>query len=62
MIPLSAVFLLLAAAPSAPYDVVVLSDDYFSVTDDALKKLASILTIVGGKIVYDAGSLHVQDR
>ena len=43
-------------------DVVVLSDDYFSVTDDALKKLASILTIVGGKIVYDAGMLHVQDR
>ena len=43
-------------------DVVVLSDDYFSVTDDALKKLGSILTIVGGKIVYDAGKLHVQDR
>src|SRR5438067_3403661 len=32
-------------------DVVVLSDDYFSVTDDALQKLGSILTIVGGKIV-----------
>jgi predicted amidohydrolase YtcJ len=43
-------------------DIVVLSDDYFTVSDDALKKLGSILTIVGGKIVYDAGTLRVQDR
>jgi len=43
-------------------DVVVLSDDYFSVSDDALKKLGSILTIVGGTISYDAGVLRVQDR
>jgi predicted amidohydrolase YtcJ len=43
-------------------DVVVLSDDYFSVSDDALKKLGSILTIVGGQISYDAGVLRVQDR
>ncbi len=43
-------------------DVVVLSDDYFTVSDDALKKLGSILTVVGGKITYDAGVLRVQDR
>jgi len=43
-------------------DVVVLSDDYYSVSDDALKKLGSILTIVGGTISYDAGVLRVQDR
>jgi len=43
-------------------DVVVLSDDYFSVSDDALKKLGSVLTIVGGTITYDAGVLRVQDR
>jgi predicted amidohydrolase YtcJ len=43
-------------------DIVVLSDDYFSVSDDALKKLGSILTIVGGTITFDAGALRVQDR
>ena len=43
-------------------DIVVLSDDYFSVSDDALKKLGSILTIVGGTITYDTGALRVQDR
>ncbi len=43
-------------------DLVVPNDDYFSVPDEALKKLGSILTIVGGKVVYDAGVLRVQDR
>jgi predicted amidohydrolase YtcJ len=43
-------------------DLVVLNDDYFSVSDESLKKLGSILTIVGGRIVHDAGVLRVQDR
>jgi len=43
-------------------DLVVPSDDYFSVTDEGLKKLGSILTIVGGKVVHDTGVLRVQDR
>ena len=43
-------------------DVVVLNDDYYSVPDESLKKLGSILTIVGGRIVHDAGVLRVQDR
>ena len=43
-------------------DLVVPNDDYFSVPDEALKKLGSILTIVGGKVVHDAGVLRVQDR
>jgi predicted amidohydrolase YtcJ len=37
-------------------DVVVLSDDYFDpakVPDEAIKKLRSVLTVVGGKVVYD---------
>jgi len=37
-------------------DIVVLSDDYFDaakVPDEGIKKLRSVLTIVGGKIVYD---------
>jgi len=43
-------------------DLVVPNDDYFSVSDESLKKLGSILTIVGGRIVHDAGILRVQDR
>jgi hypothetical protein len=37
-------------------DLVVLSADYFSpaaVPDEAIKDLRSVLTIVGGKVVYD---------
>jgi hypothetical protein len=30
----------------------VLSADYFSISDDEIKQLESVLTIVGGKIVY----------
>lgn len=33
-------------------DVVVLSDDYFAVPDDDLKKLYSVLTVVNGKVVH----------
>jgi predicted amidohydrolase YtcJ len=43
-------------------DLIVLNDDYFSVPDESLKKLGSVLTIVGGRIVHDAGVLRVQDR
>ena len=41
-------------------DLVVLSDDYLNpakVSDEGIKRLSSVLTIVGGKIVYDAGFL-----
>jgi hypothetical protein len=33
-------------------DVVVLSDDYFKVSDADLKKLHSVLTVVGGRVVH----------
>jgi predicted amidohydrolase YtcJ len=36
-------------------DLVVLSDDYFAVPDEDLKRLRSVLTVVGGRIVHDAG-------
>jgi predicted amidohydrolase YtcJ len=36
-------------------DLAVLSDSYFSIPDDEIKALESVLTIVGGKIVYAAG-------
>ena len=43
-------------------DVVVLNGDYFSVPDESLKSLRSVLTVVGGKIVHDEGVLRVHDR
>jgi len=36
-------------------DVVVLSDDYFKVADEDLKKLHSVLTVLGGKVVHSGG-------
>ena len=33
-------------------DIAVLSDDYFSVEEDAIRGLESVLTVVGGQVVY----------
>ena len=41
-----------ALAPGQLADVTVLSADYFSIPDEEIKQLESVLTIVGGKIVY----------
>jgi predicted amidohydrolase YtcJ len=41
--------------PGKLADLVVLNRDYFTVTDEDLKRLGSVLTVVGGKIVHDAG-------
>jgi hypothetical protein len=38
-------------------DLVVLNSDYFAVPNEDLKKIRSVLTVVGGHIVYDAGAL-----
>ena len=35
-------------------DVVVLDKDFLTVTDEQLKKIKPVLTVVGGKIVYEA--------
>jgi len=43
-------------------DLTVLSADYFSVSDDALKRLRSVLTLVGGRVVHDTGAVHVHDE
>jgi predicted amidohydrolase YtcJ len=43
-------------------DVVVLNNDYFSVSDEGLKGLRSVMTVVGGKIVHDEGLLRVHER
>lgn len=37
-------------------DLVVLTDDYLSVPEDKIREISSVMTIVGGKIVYEAKS------
>src|SRR5467141_2441917 len=41
-----------ALAPGQLADLAVLSSDYFSIPDEQIKQLESVLTIVGGKVVY----------
>jgi predicted amidohydrolase YtcJ len=43
--------------PGKLADLVVLTHDYFTVPDEDLKKIRSVLTVVGGKIAHDAGLL-----
>jgi len=41
--------------PGKLADLAVLSDDYFTVPDERLKRIRSVLTVVGGRIVHDGG-------
>ena len=41
-------------------DLVVLNSDYFTVPNEDLKKIRSVLTIVDGQIIYDAGVLDTR--
>jgi predicted amidohydrolase YtcJ len=41
-----------ALAPGQLADLAVLSGDYFSISEGEIKRLESVLTILGGKIVY----------
>ncbi|HEV3203433.1 MAG TPA: amidohydrolase [Gemmataceae bacterium] len=43
-----------AIAPGYLADLAVLSSDYFSVPEEEIKRIESVLTVVGGKIVYGA--------
>jgi predicted amidohydrolase YtcJ len=38
-------------------DLVVLSDDYFSVQDDRISDIKALMTLVGGKVVHSTGAL-----
>jgi hypothetical protein len=42
-------------------DLAVLSADYFSVPEEEIKGIESVLTIVGGKVVYGAGEFKRLD-
>jgi len=39
-------------------DLIVLNADYFTVPDSALRKIRPVLTVVGGRVAYDAGVLR----
>src|SRR5436190_4345101 len=41
--------------PGKLADLAILNKDYFTVTDEEIRQIRSVLTIVDGKIVYDAG-------
>ena len=42
-------------SPNSFADLAVLSDDYFTVEPDAIRGIESMLTMVGGKVVYGKG-------
>jgi predicted amidohydrolase YtcJ len=39
-------------------DVAVLSEDYFTVPVERLRQVRSVLTVVGGEVVHDAGAVR----
>lgn len=45
--------------PGAHADLAVLTDDYFTVPVDQIHKITSRLTLLGGEVVWDDGSLDV---
>jgi predicted amidohydrolase YtcJ len=46
-------------APGKLADLVVLNRDYFAASDEDLKKIRSVLTVVGGNVVHDSGVVSV---
>ena len=55
--------LVVCREPSPSHDLVVLDKNVFdsrAVSDDALRTMSSALTVVGGKIVYDAGLVQAR--
>jgi predicted amidohydrolase YtcJ len=45
-------------APGQLADLAVLSADYFSIPEEQIKSLESVLTVVGGKVVYGAAEFE----
>ena len=44
--------------PGNHADLVVLDRDFFTVPDDELTRMQSVLTVIGGKVMYDAGAVE----
>lgn len=47
--------------PAQFADLAVLSEDYFTVPDERIKSIESVLTVVNGKVVFAAGSFKSHD-
>jgi hypothetical protein len=47
-----------AIVPGQLADLAVLSADYFSVPEEEIKNLKSVLTLVDGKVVYGSGEFE----
>jgi hypothetical protein len=47
--------------PGKHADLIVLSDDYFTAPDDAIKDIRSLLTVVDGRVVYADGEFAALD-
>lgn len=43
-------------------DMAVLSQDYFTIPEESIKNITSLLTILGGKVVYAAGEFSKLDQ
>ncbi len=44
--------------PGKLADLTVLDRDYFTIPDADIKKIRSVLTLLGGKVVHDSGVLQ----
>jgi len=44
--------------PGKHADLIVLTDDYFAVPDDAIKDIRSLLTVVDGRVVFANGEFE----
>lgn len=51
-----------AIAPAQFADLAVLSEDYFTVPDERIKAIESVLTVVDGRIVYGDGPFKSHDQ
>jgi hypothetical protein len=45
-------------SPGQLADFCLLSSDYFDVSDDAISRIESVLTVVGGRVVHGAGDFE----
>ncbi len=50
-----------AIVPGQLADLAVLSADYFSIPEEEIKRIVSVLTVVGGKVVYAANAFKSLD-
>lgn len=48
--------------PGNHADFVVLDRDFFTVPDAEIPRVRSVLTVIGGKVMHDAGAVRIAGR